>query len=747
MISGFNIKYFCSICALCICVIIFSANGLAQGFIIPVDDIQSDNRVVPILRSHNVQVSIRDQAAQVDVEQTFSNPGKTPLEGIYYFPVPKDAAVSDFAIYVNGKRVQGELLEREEARRIYIDIVRKKIDPALLEFVDCKLFRAKIFPIPPNKNRRVTLQYNELLKSKQGLIKFLYPLRGDIKAERAIVVDPRHLRYDHDESDSNTSQVINVKLHSSIAIKNIYSPSHKIEVLRKSDYLALISYEGKRQADSDDFILYYGLEQSDFGVNLMTYRMDRDKDGYFMLLISPKVKIPGYKILNKDVIFVLDVSGSMAGEKIHQAKEALKFCINNLKKKDRFNIITFGVEPKLFQKTFVNAANYRQQALEFLNRIETKGGTNINEALLTALDMHGGSSQSETVVFITDGLPTVGVTDVAEILKNVKRLNVHDFRIFTFGVGYDVNTLLLDGIAKNSHAVSDYIEPHEDIEVAISSFYEKISHPVLSSLELDFGDIAVNETYPKELPDLFKGGQLTIIGKYENSDKTYLTLSGQLSNVRKIFEYALDFPELDEENEFLPRLWATRKIGYLLEQIRLNGENQELKEAIIELSKAFGIVTPYTSYLVHEDDFIPLAHISSDETYLSLGSSPFDATALPEPVGKKAVAYSRTLRKLREAEAADLINSRIIRHVWGRNFILDKNGYWTDFEFDTGQKITHIKYGSEVYFQLLKLYPEIRKFFSLGEKVIFKFKGKFINVGDRGIENLTEEELINFFDK
>ena len=733
---------------------------MAQGIIMPTDNVLIRETILPRLISHKVQVDIQNQAATVEVEQVYLNPGNSTIEGIYYFPLTDGAMVSNFAMYVNGKRLEGEIIEKEEAIKLYEDIVRKRIDPALLEFVNHKLYCAKIFPISPKEQQKITLKYSEILKNNNSFVKFLYPLRGKIQEERPIPGMPANYReavsYEKvKENGSNNrksmlevSQIIAVELHSAIAIKNIYSPSHKIDISQRSDYLATVSYEGKSNFETSDFILYYGLDENYFGVNLLTHRSSQKEEGFFMLLMSPKVKIPKYQILDKDVVFVLDVSGSMAGDKIEQAKEALKYCINNLGKKDRFNIITFSTEAKLFRQNLVNALEFRKHAWKFLERIKAKRGTNINEALLTALDMKGDDGRSRGIVFITDGLPTVGITDVRQIRKNIARLNINQFRIFTFGVGYDVNTLLLDGIAQDSHAAADYIEPIENIENTISSFYEKISSPVISSLDLDFETIEVSGMYPKELPDLFKGSQITVMGRYKNFGEIDLRLSGQMSKELRSFEYRVKFPQIAQDNEFLPRLWATRKIGYLMEQIKLSSENKELRDEIVDLSKKYGVVTPYTSYLVLEDQETQLVRLpdgGSNNLFENFVDIVYGSLSLSESVGKQAVISSKASRKLKEAEAVDLFKSNHVRHLGNRTFVLDQEGYWTDLEFKPSEKSLNIKYASEAYFRLLKTYPKTVKLLSLGRKVIFKSKDKFIKVDEAGKEKITQAELNNYF--
>lgn len=456
----------------------------AQGFIIP-PPIRPPHHPLPKLTEHRVEVKIIDQVARVEVHQVFYNESNRPIEGTYYFPLPKGATVSDFKMVADGKVLSGELLEKSKARKIYEDIVRRQLDPALLEYVDHNLFSAKIFPIPPHKERKIVLEYSSLLKLDGDIVQFTYPLRGQIASRGqwsppTISSDERN-RNRPDEENKRSSpidQIVSIHLQSKIPLKNIYSPSHDVEMIKTDDNHARINYEGKRKKSSDTFVLYYSFSRSDFGLNLLTYRPEENENGFFMLLISPKTEISKNEILKKDILFVLDTSGSMEGEKIGQAKEALKYCIQHLNSEDRFNLITFSTETKLFKQKLVSASEYQRDALRYIDRIDAKGGTNINDALTETLSMEYETSRPVSIVFVTDGLPTAGETDIGNIIKNVSENNKNKVKIFTFGVGYDVNTVLLDRIATSNRSVSDYIEPNENIEQKISTFYDKIRHPV-----------------------------------------------------------------------------------------------------------------------------------------------------------------------------------------------------------------------------------------------------------------------------
>lgn len=738
-------------------------NISAQGFIIP-RPIPPHHPPLPELTEHRVEVNIVDQVARVEVHQVFYNNSNRAIEGTYYFPLPKDASVSDFKMVADGKVLSGELLERGKARKIYEDIVRRQLDPALLEYVDHNLFSANIFPIPPHEERKIIMEYSSLLRLDGDLVQFTYPLRGEVTSERQwsrpIFPSSNDRRKRHpDEERKETAdidQVISVDLRSRIPLKNIYSPSHEVDVSKLDDNRAKISYEGKRKGSSDNFVLYYSFSRSDFGLNLLTYRPEENEDGFYMLLISPKTEFSNKEIIKKDILFVLDTSGSMEGEKIEQAKEALKYCIDHLHGEDRFNLITFSTEPKMFKENLVTTSEYQDDALRYVEKIEAKGGTNINDALLHALEMDYNRNRPTSIVFITDGLPTVGEKNVGNILENVSKSNKNKVKIFTFGVGYDVNTVLLDKIAVTSRSVSDYIEPNENIEEKISAFYDKISHPVLTDLVIDYGAMEIEDVYPKKLADLFKGSQLTVFGRYTTERKVDISLEGKVKDREKKYTYRADFSSEDNTHDFLPHFWATRKIGYLMDEIRLHGENRELKDEIVRLSKKYGVMSPYTSYLVQEEE--PLAFrqripspsgivpardaVSADVAYEALaGVQKAEATNAPVVSGIHAVQMSKQSKKMKEAEA--LADDEFVRRIGPRTLYF-KDGFWVDSEYDEEETVD-IRYSSQAYMNLILTYPDVAKFFTLGEKVIFKYKGKFIKICDKGKEDFSKDELRMLF--
>ncbi|NOZ63817.1 MAG: VWA domain-containing protein [Caldiserica bacterium] len=663
------------------------------------------------VRYHRVQVTIENNIATTTIDQIFKNDSNVDLEGTYIFPLPENAAITRFSMYIDGKKVSGEILDRERARKIYEDIVRRMKDPALLEYVGRNMFRARVYPIPKQGEKRIELVYQETLPYDAGIYKYVYPL----DTER---FSPRPLK----------EVSISVKIKSLLPIKNVYSPSHQIDV-KIQKFTAECGYEAKNVKPDKDFTLYYTVSEKDVGLNLLTYRK-LGKTGYFMLLISPG-KLTG-KSINKDIVFIIDTSGSMSGNKIKQAKEALRFCINSLNRGDRFNIITFATAVNSYRNKLVPATPKNvNSALEFVAGLEARGGTNIDQALLTGVGIFEETKRPRMIVFLTDGQPTVGVRSVKDILNNLKKANQSEARIFVFGVGNDVNTHLLDRIAEVHRGVTEYVVPGEDIEVKVSSFYRKISEPILSDISLDFGKIKTREIYPSTLPDIFRGTQLVLLGRYEGKGAARIVLKGYVNGREKKFVYQGQFPRENRSDDFIPRIWATRKIGYLMNEIRLKGKNRELVDEIINLSKQYGIITPYTSFLILE----------KDKDYKRWGITPGVAlkvkeegkkfaTGMQKAVGREAVSSAMDITRLKNREIIQKTGSSAVKQVGDKTFYLQENGFWIDAEFKKDAQVKEVKYLSREYFDLLKRNPQLGRYFALGKNLLLVFEGQTYRISE-----------------
>ncbi|MGQ9626056.1 MAG: VIT domain-containing protein [Anaerolineae bacterium] len=681
--------------------------ALADGIIIPEPPPHVPITEVPNLtiKYHRVKVTVEDQVATTHVDQVFVNEMPYEVEGTYIFPLPEEVSISEFAMYVDGERIEGRIMDKDEARRIYEDIVRSRKDPALLEYIGRNAFQARIFPIPPNGERRVELEYSEILPMEQGLVKYRYPLDTERFSARPI------------EEVS-----ISMEVRSQEAVKAIYSSSHEIAVDRISDYHFRVGYEEYDVQPDRDFELYYSVSEEDIGLNLLSYRPSGE-DGFFLLLVAPRLEVEEKEVVAKDVIFVLDTSGSMKGEKLDQAKEAVEFVLDNLGERDRFNIIAFSTGLSLYAEELVPATE-GAEAKRFVQKLRAAGGTDINRALLEALSLAEDEERPLVIIFLTDGLPTEGEVESDRIIRNVDEAAGPQVRLFAFGVGDDVNAILLDTIAQEHRGASAYVRPGQRIDEEVSAFYAKISAPFLADLKLDFGEIGVEDTYPYPLPDLFIGSQLVLVGRYRQGGSTTITLSGETGGKVQEFTYE-DINFRDRGGEpFIARLWATRKIGYLLNQIRLHGESRELVEEIVDLALRYGIVTPYTSFLVEEG--VDVLRRERRDAVIE-GERQFFRAPAPE-AGAPAVEMALEHEALRKAETVGQATAAEVKNVRDKAFIL-KDGIWIDTTYDPDRMETvKIGFGSETYFAFLAAHPEWGPYFALGEHIIVVLEGQAYEV-------------------
>jgi Ca-activated chloride channel family protein len=708
---------------------VFASLGSAQGIIVPgpCDRCPRPPRPMPLprslpVKSIKIDTKIASQVATTHVEQIFRNDTDAVLEGTYLFPIPESASIVEFAIWDGDRRLVGEVRSKEEARRIYDEIVRRQRDPGLLEYAGKDLFQASIFPIPPRSDKKLEITYSQVLKAESGTVGYRYPLGVGRQSTQIGTVAGR------------------IELEGNDPLRNIYSPTHEIDIKRNGERKSVVSFESASGKEPRDFQLFYTVSREDFGLTLLTYR-EAGKDGYFLLMISPKDDWSEQEYVAKDIVFVLDTSGSMAEEgKMEKARAALLYGVRTLRNQDRFNVIAFAGEDRAMESGLILANQEgRKRGEAFVQGLRPVGGTNINQALLTAERQFDKSNRPKILVFLTDGLPTVGETNVNRILENIRGERAQGVRLFPFGVGYDVNTTLLDKLAAENGGVADYVEPKEDLEVKVSSFFAKVSSPVLSDLKLDMAGVESDLTYPRAIPDLFKGSQVVLIGRYRNAssmDHVRLQLSGKATGTTRSFSYDnLRFPLRDEQNDYLPRLWATRRVGWLMEQIRSNGEQRELRDEIVDLGTRYGIVTPYTSYLALEP--------GAREREITRAPSGFGNIVGTRPVaapkdkdmnattGMGAVQQSKAARAAQETVqvfSADETIS-IARSVGGKTFYLRDNT-WTDSEFRLEAQLpqTTLKFGSDEYFALLKSKPRLAEFFALGEQVIVVFEGRVYRI-------------------
>jgi Ca-activated chloride channel homolog len=719
---------------------------LLFGLFIPYHAVQADGIIIPPrppcredicpplprpmsqleIRYHHVKVTINDQLAVTHVDQVFFNPNDWPVEGTYVFPLPLDAVVSNFTLWVDGKPVQGKVLSAAEARSYYEDVVRQLRDPALLEYLGRGAVQASVFPIPPQGERRIELEYSQALTAENGLVGYVYPLNTEKFSEQNL----------EDVS-------VEVDIQDGQSIRAVYSPSHALSLDRQGENHVIAGYEAKNVLPDSDFTLYYSLGESE-AFHLFTYRDPADPtgtDGFFLLLLAPKPTIDDVRIA-KDVLLVLDHSGSMDGDKFIQAQAALRYILKQLNPEDRFYLQAFSTGIETYASG-LRPASEVNEALNWVDRLSAVGSTDINRALLEA-SAAADKERPSYLIFLTDGLPTQGVVNSAEILKNFNATAPANLRLFTFGVGYDVDTVLLDTLSQEHHGQSTYVRPDEKLDEVLSAFYQRISTPVLTNLALDFGNMETYDVYPNPLPDLFSGSQVVIAGRYRQGGTTEISLTGEVNGKREEFRFAKQVFAADSRGstgsiEALPRLWATRKIGSLLNHIRLEGPDKETIAQIVKLSVRYGIITPYTAYLVTEP--MPLGAQEQER----IANDAFgQAEAAPlESSGKSAVDRADQAGRMQSAEVAPAAPSAQgggsseapgtpIRVVGTRTFIL-QDGVWMDTAYDP-QKMTvqQVIFLSADYEKLLQSRADLAPALAVGEQVLVVVDGKAYQVSSTG---------------
>ncbi len=691
------------------------------------------------IKYHDVDVQINDPVALTKIDQVFINPFSRAIEADYIFPIPDNAVISHFTAWLGGRKMEAELLDAPNARKIYEDIVRVRKDPALLEYAGRGMYRLRIYPIPANGEVRIQIEYEQALNSDNGTVEYVYPLNTE--------------KY----SGSNLERCkVAVNVNSFETIGSLYCPTHQMSIERIGEKAMRAVYDDQNVRPDKDLAIYFTRQTSDFGFHLISYAEPGDEDGFFLGILSPPLDRNRAET-NKNMIFILDSSGSMAGEKMAQAIDALKFCLGGLNPGDKFNVIDYDDIVRPYQPGLVSATGANiDGARTFTNRIRASGGTNIYEALAQACGMIRSSGDPSYILFLTDGQPTVGNTGPEEIIGNTTRLNEGRARLFVFGVGYDVNTNLLDRLAEQNHGLPEYMLPGENIEAKISRLASKISNPALTDLSLSFGRTGTTYLYPSPIPDLFYGSEIILTGRFDHSGSSIAVVTGKIGNRAVRYEFPVRFSQGSSSDDFIALLWANRRIGYLLQELKSHGSNQELLTEVIELSKKYGIITEYTSFLVTGDDISRRKDIALDSRGLmrSRGGSINNMMA-PES-GESAVMQSKKIQSQAQSDklAGPMYYSveeakiegqpQVVTQVGAQGFFqVGKN--WIQGNLKGDRFDMQIKRFSKAYFQLLEKDPKLGKYLGLGDEVRLQVGPKVVQIAETGQETLSESDLKALF--
>lgn len=549
------------------------------------------------LESLSVDAEIENSVAQVVLSQTFNNVGSTTFEASFIFPLPYDGAVDSLTFLVEGQEFAGQLLDADEARERYEAIVRENRDPALLEWVGTGLYQTSVFPIPPGQARTVELRYTQLLRQQDGLTEFFFPT----KCARQSV------------APSKTS--FSARIVGETEIKNVYSPTFDVKVERVAKNVVQTTCVLENQTPTRDFRLFFDQNADELSAKIQSYRPNPNEDGYFLLLASPKIVADQAERPAKTVVFTLDVSGSMSGSKIEQARESLKFVLERLNDGDKFNVVLFGTDVRSFAENLrvVDAAS-RSKALAFVDAVRSRGSTNIEDALNVSFAQlkQDDSANPKYLFFFSDGEPTTGETNEMKLAQLAREKN-DGARFFSFGLGYDVNSRLLDRFVRDGRGQGEYVKPDENIEERVAALYNRVGVPVFTGVDFQFklkenesAQYFTNQVYPEGKIDVYAGEQLILVGRYAASGPIEIQAKGQVNgkDVAFSFDGVFTNESVDSTYAFVERLWATRRVGEIVDRLDLDGANDELMTELLELSKKHGIMTPYTAFLA--DDSVAL---------------------------------------------------------------------------------------------------------------------------------------------
>lgn len=756
----------------------FPAALMAQGWIIPrepgVQPICIERCVAPRAvalerTSSNVRATLADHVIRYEVEETFRNRGGIVQEADYMYPLPAGAAFQELQLSINGQLVSGEIMDAGHARSTYEEIVRRQRDPALVEWMGYGMLRARIFPINPGEEKRVVLRFQVIAPREGDAIRVDYQ-RG---SGRTFVTTGSH----------DTRELSFSLRYPQSGRCNAYSPTQDLQS-RSDGGQCTVEVGGEGAAVT----ILIPSPRSDRAAISMLANADGSGNGFALITLTPPTDRTA--TVPRDITFVLDVSGSMSGRKMEQARAAGRQLLGTLSSSDRFRMIDFSSDVRTFRDDYVLAtpANI-EAARKYLEQLQANGGTNIDGALDRALSQprypegdddeytgahHGQSTQRLSVVlFVTDGEPTVGERDPAAIAAHAARLRGTQ-RVFTFGLGADVNAQLIEQLALEGHGTAQFVRPDEDVERAVGVVASRLTSPVASDLRVSLdcnrffgcaeGGVHLVQSLPDGPVDLFAGQDLVLLTRYTGRGHAVLQFDGRSASGPVHWTQNVDFPDHDRDNAFVPRLWATRRIGWLSAARRQNGASPEVDDELRQLGERYGIPTELTSYLVQEPQmamnrprdvdnamrapmpsapaqrFEEARKSSTQRDAQSVGA--MDKLMMSEVVVTGAGTTSAHAKvgstvALADTEAAA---ANTVRRG-GNHLFVRRDARWTDVAFKDGMKVVKIKAFSPAYFKVLDAIPELRASFAVGEKVLVTGKHVAIEISDAGVEQLLDAEL------
>jgi Ca-activated chloride channel homolog len=700
--------------------------------------------------SSQVVVDLSDRVLRYEVSETFVNRGGRVAEADYMFPLPKGAAFQDLALSINGEMVTGETMNAEKARGIYEEIVRKSRDPALVEWMGYGLLRTRIFPINPGEEKRVVVRFQTVAEREGDAMRIDYERPRPPQAG-AGAVRPEFRLIDESERDANRERgpvnTFALRYQRETRYGEPYSPTHRLRTRERGDR-NVVSASG----DAPQVTILLPVRRANAAAVAVLSHRPSNEDGFALITVSPPAVAP--RRTPRDVTLVLDVSGSMRGQKMDQARAAGRQVLGSLSSDDRFRIIDFSTDVRTFREEFVNATSTNlASARRYLEALQAEGSTNISGALDDALDAPVASGRLPLVLFITDGEPTVGERNPATIAASASRRR-GERRVFTFGVGADVNAALVEQLAVEGQGTAHFVRPEESVERAVALLADRLTTPLLTDVRVRADGIRLVQTLPAGAQDIFAGQDLVLLARYEGSGDARLIVEARSANGPVSWSSDVQFPDRERDNPFVARLWATQRIGWLSAERRRSGGNAELDGEIKDLGLRYGIPTEFSSYLVVEPGMNVV--MSRDRT----------ANAIPAPTLARAaagaasapasptIAFEAAKQASARREARSLVDAELtsaverdasgapMRRIEHRIF-RQVSGVWTDTRYVATMRTIKVKAYSTAYFDLLGKLESLRAPFALGDRVIVAGKSVAIEVAADGKETLGADELAN----
>ena len=717
----------------------------AQGIVIdpqprcgPTQDCVVRNGMPQVERtSSTVRIDLVNGVARYEVTETFINRGGRLGEADYLYPLPKGAAFQDLKLSINGELVSGETMNAQQARQIYEQIVAKQRDPALVEWMGYGLLRTRIFPIAPGEEKKVVVRFSQVAE-REG--------------------DALRLDYFRGPSTSAPREQVNVapsgRMHFTLSYASNapygrpYSPTHDVNPRREGDRM-IVEIEGGAR----ELTVLLPVRSAREASIAMLPQAEGGDGRYALITLTPPAMTA--RRTARDVTFVIDISGSMSGRKLEQAKAAGRALLATLTEGDRFRIIPFASDVRTFRDGWSAATpDQLAAARAYIDGLEVAGGTNIMGALREALRTEVSDGRLPIVLFLTDGAPSVGESRPAVIADSARAWR-GGRRVFTFGLGSDVNVSLLEQLALGGRGTAQFARPEEDVERMVGITAQRLMAPVVTDLRIHAEGVRLLRTMPQDAQDLFAGQDLVVLTQYEGTGSGTLVFEGRTPNGPVRWTQQVTFPDRETGNNFVPRLWATQRIGWLAAEKRRTGTN-ELDSEIRNLGEKFGIPTEFTSYLVLEPGMVAnmpasVGGVRRDATTNSFAASGAGMAAAPAvaadsrfEMAKKASAQRSATSLASLDEASDALSSRErkMRANSGRTFVM-QGDTWTDTRYRADAKlpVVKVKGYSAAYFALLRALPQLKDAFAMGDKVTIVGKGLVLQVVPDGVATIADADL------